>query len=389
MNKRFLITLITTAVLLAATIIAIKLAKGYRPDLKSGSLKPTGLLSANSTPRGAQVFINSKLFTATDDTINLPPSEYDVRISKEGYLPWQKKLKIEAELVTETNARLFPAVPELKPLTFTGISKPVLTSDGSKITFSIATSSAELKAGIWILDLATGLLSFPPKPRQIAKSTELFDFSKSSYSFSPDGSKLLTHLRNSSFLLETDRINPRFDNIKSRVINIEDDWQKEETLRKKSWLARFPKEFSTIIQESAKIISLSPDETKLLYLAEKNVNIPEKLIPPVPAASTQLEEREIKANVLYVYDRREDRNFRIHEALGNIAWDPDSRHLVFTEKGKIKIIEYDGQNETVVYAGAFQENFTAVWPDGSRLVILANLNPDSPLAPNLYAINLR
>ena len=389
MNKRLLITLTTAIFLLIATIITIKLAKGYRPNLKDGSLKPTGLLLANSIPQGAQVFINDKLSTATDDTLNLSPGEYEIKISKEGYLSWEKKLKIEAELVTETNAHLFPAVTELKPLTFTGVSKPVISPQGSAIAFSIATSSAELKAGIWILDLATGPLSFPPKPKQIAKSTKFLDFSNSNYSFSPDGSKLLVNFKIASFLLETDRLNSQYNDIKTKVLGIKDQWQEEKDLEKKAWLPRFPEEISKLMDESAKIIALSPDETKILYLAEKNIEIPQDLIPKVLASSTQPEERDLKANVIYVYDRREDRNFRILEAIENIAWLSDSRHLLFTEDGKIKIIEYDGKNETVVYAGDFKENFAVAWPDGSRLVILANLNPDSPLAPNLYAIYLR
>lgn len=389
MNKRLLITLATGVFLLVTTIITIKLAKGYRPDLKNGRLKATGLLLANSIPRGAQVFVNGKLTTATDDTFNLSPGEYQVKIAKDGYHPWEKKLKIEAELVAETNARLFPAVPELKPLTFTGAFKPLFSPNGNKVAFTIATASAELKTGIWILDLATGPLSFPPKPRQIARSTPFLDFSQSNYSFSPDGSKLLVNFANASYLLDSDRLNTQLTNIKAKVAKIEEEWEEDKRLRQKTWLARFPKELQQIMTESAKIIALSPDETKILYLAEKNVKIPKDLIPKVPAASTQPEERDLKANVLYVYDRREDRNFRTHEAIENIAWFPDSRHLAFTDDKKIKIVEYDDQNETVIYAGDFEENFVAVWPDGSRLVILTNLNPDSPLPPNLYAINLK
>lgn len=336
MNKRLLITLITAVFLLVATLIAIKLAKGYRPDLKDGSLKPTGLLLANSIPKGAQVFINGKLTTATDDTLNLSPGEYEVEIKKEGYFQWKKKLKIEAELVTETNARLFPAVPELKPLTFSGAEKPLLSPDGSKIFF-------ENQSGLWVLEMTTRFLT-TPKPRKITKA---------------------------------------------EIREIYRKWEKEEKIEEKIKFSKFPLAFQQIATASAQIIFFSPDETKLLYLAKKNIKIPKDLIPEVPAASSQPEEREIKTNVLYVYDRREDRNFRIHEALKDIPWFPDSRHLVFTEDGKIKIVEYDGQNKTVIYAGNFEEDFFTIWPDGSCLVILTNLHPDSSLPPNLYAINLK
>lgn len=390
MNKRLLITLSTALFLLVATVIAIKLAKGYRPDLKDGQLKATGLLLANSIPRGAQVIIDGRLTTATDDTINLPPGEYEIKIEKVGYLSWRKKLKIEAELVTETNARLFPSVVELKPLTFTGLAKPILSPDGGKIAFSIATSSAEpKKAGLWILDLTTRPLSFPPKPRQIAQSTAVLDFLRGNYSFSPDGSKLLVNFKNASFLLESDRFNSRLTNIKEETIKIKEEWEKEKSTLQKASLTKFPKEIQPLLTESAEVIALSPDETKVLYKTLENIKIPQELLPPVPASSTQPEERDLKANVLYVYDRKEDKNFRIHEAIENISWFPDSRHLILVEREKIKIVGYDSQNERVIYAGDFEEDFAAVWPDGSRLVILTNLNPDSPLPPNLYAINLK
>jgi len=329
-------TALTAIFLLTATVVAIKLAKGYRPDIKNGGLKATGLLLANSIPEGAQVFINGQLKTATDDTLNLPPGEYQVEIKKIGYHPWQKKLKIQAELVTETNAKLFPAVPELKPLTFAGAQKPFLSPDKNTIFF-------ENQTGFWFLEMNTRLLS-NPRPKKISQAE-----------------------------------------IKA-IIKKQELEKKAEEIRQ---LNKFPLEFRQVATSSAQIISFSPDETKVLYLAKENFQIPQNLISPVPAASTQPEERELKANVLYVYDRKEDRNFRIHESLENIVWFTDSRHLVFIEGNKIKVVEYDGQNETILYAGKLKENFFALWPDGSRLVILTNLNPESTSISNLYAINLR
>lgn len=132
MNRRLIITALTAVLLAAGTYTAIKFAKGYRPDFKSKEIKGTGLLVVNSLPQGAQVFLNSKLTTATDDTLNLLPGEYLIEIKKDGYIPWQKKLTIEAEVVTQANARLFPAVTSLKPLTFTGAHNATPSPDGQK-----------------------------------------------------------------------------------------------------------------------------------------------------------------------------------------------------------------------------------------------------------------
>jgi hypothetical protein len=149
-NKRLLITLITICLLGVGTFAAIQWGRGYRPDFKNGQLKGTGLLTANSYPKGAQVYINDKLTTATDDTLNLPPGDYQIKIVKDGYIPWEKNLKLEKELVTQTNALLFPAVPDLKPLTFTGALNLTPSPDGQKIAFVVASASATPKNGLYI-----------------------------------------------------------------------------------------------------------------------------------------------------------------------------------------------------------------------------------------------
>ena len=116
LSKRLLLPLLGEIIIISGTFLAIKFAKGYRPDLTNPRvLKGTGLLVANSFPSGAQVFLNGQLTSATDDTLNLPPGEYQIEIRKEGFSPWSKTLKLEAELVTQTNASLFPTVPSLSP----------------------------------------------------------------------------------------------------------------------------------------------------------------------------------------------------------------------------------------------------------------------------------
>lgn len=136
---RLLILLIFILALTGGILFAIKIAKGYRPSLTNKALQGTGLLSANSTPKGASVFINDKLTTATDDTLNLPPGEYKIKVALDGYIPWEKTLTLIPELVTQTNVRLFPSVPNLKPLTFSGALNPTPSPDGQKIVFSVET----------------------------------------------------------------------------------------------------------------------------------------------------------------------------------------------------------------------------------------------------------
>ena len=125
-QKRIAISLLTLFFVLSGTILISLLARGYRPDFQEKELKPTGLLVVNSFPKGAQVFINGKLTTATNQTINLPPGEYRVTIKKPGFSSWEKNITLEKEIVTNIDAYLFPLAPDLKALTFSPTPNPFL-----------------------------------------------------------------------------------------------------------------------------------------------------------------------------------------------------------------------------------------------------------------------
>ncbi|MBI2326654.1 hypothetical protein HYU91_04690, partial [Candidatus Collierbacteria bacterium] len=65
-RDRLLITIFAFLLLVGGTVLAIRIAKGYRPNISKMTLKGTGLLSTTSYPKGAQVFINDRLTTVTD-----------------------------------------------------------------------------------------------------------------------------------------------------------------------------------------------------------------------------------------------------------------------------------------------------------------------------------
>src|SRR5664280_1622818 len=126
--KKLIIPVLIVLFLIAGTIVVILLGRGYGLNLNGSGpiLAGTGLLVATSSPNGAQVFINGHLTTATDNTINLAPGDYDVKIFKDGYFPWEKKISISKETVSKADALLFPTAPQLESITNIGISNPTL-----------------------------------------------------------------------------------------------------------------------------------------------------------------------------------------------------------------------------------------------------------------------
>src|SRR5579872_4633376 len=103
MNKQFFFSLLVFLFILFGTFIAILYGRGYRFGLDGGrpDIAGTGILVVTSEPNGASVFVNGHLTTATDNTINLAPGNYEVRIEKDGYMPWSKKIVVQKEIVSK------------------------------------------------------------------------------------------------------------------------------------------------------------------------------------------------------------------------------------------------------------------------------------------------
>lgn len=402
MRRQLLITIFILSFLILGTLAAVFYGKGYRFGLSEGRLDftGTGLLVTTSTPDGARVFVNGHLTTATDNTINLSPGDYNVKISKDGYFPWEKKLKIQKEVVTKADALLFPNAPKLESITNIGVRNSVLDPSLTKIAFAVASQSAR-KNGIYILDLSTRpILTLQSSSSQIVDDTVDL-FSQSSFAWSPDGEELMATVSarldsarletQTSYLIDTDRFNQSPNDVTATLSSVVASWQKELDEKEKARLDALPKRLREVVRENFKTLQWSLDDSKILYEAGKSAELPIVISPRLLGSDTILEERKIEKGAIYVYDIKEDKNFKI---LGffptdrKLKWFPDSKHLIDVHDKKIEIVEYDGGNRTTIYAGPFLDNFVFPWSDPSKIVILTNLgNPN--IDPNLYTIVLK
>jgi len=415
-QKRITISLLTLFFVLGGTISISLLARGYRPDFQEKELKPTGLLVVNSLPKGAQVFINDKLTTATDQTINLPPGEYRVTIKKPGFSSWEKNITLEKEIVTNIDAYLFPLAPDLKALTFSPTLNPLLSPDGTKLIYfspqekenpqdQNATQTATLltqeKEGIWLIDLTEKPLGRSFQPRLLVKTPQDLSLEQIEAEWSPDSRQILLTINSKDekskqyFLLEVNQtydftLSPLISTTSAQVITILNSWEKQKNQQNKALLKRLPEEMQTLLEEKVVSFSFSPNESKVLYQAGSDFQIKEKLLPhEIIGASTQKEERTVKKNQWYVYDLKEDKNFLVlgNEENTKISWFPTSLHLLLIKEGEVAIEDYDGKVRTTVYVGPFDNGFVFPLPSAKGLLILTSLNNNTDYTPNLYSIN--
>ncbi len=439
-NTRVLYTFLSASVIILGSVVAIRFAQGY---FHHGISQGTGLLAANSFPPGAEVLVNNKLVSATDNTIYLDPGTYQVEIQRDGYTPWTKELKIENELVTQTNAQLFKQAPGLTPLTFIDVRNISTSPDGEKILFYTASASSQAKNGLYILDLNNNVLQSQRDARQISDTSPGFDLNTANFTWSPDNSQIILSSEGKEVMLDVSKKNTlaSMNDIGFEKKQLLSEWENQLYLRERQFMAKFPDEVLKIASTSAQNVYLSPDKNKIMYTAIAAAVLPDNIGPTPPSRNSQPESRTLIPGKTYIYDREEDRNFLVDAPLvaspsaskvmlasdlfsnqaksldaspsaflrlqatssaqiaqnfssyytslnsTGIQWYPDSKHFLYVDHDRIFIMEYDSTNKTPIYSGPFANHFVYPWPDGSRLIILTSFSASTPA--NLYAIELK
>ena len=410
-KRQFVLSLFLLFILVSITTGVVLYANGYRFSFSpsSAGISKTGILNASSLPKGAQVYIDGHLTSATDNAINLAPGKYEVTIAKDGYNPWKKDVQIQEQFVSEADAVLFPSAPSLQSISSSGVQAPILDPSGTKLAFRVASQSA-VKNGIYILDMNTR--SFPVLLTQ-SNSTQIVTdatdtFSMAQLSWSPDGNQILASIPSpvasgaaSTYLLQANTMNTTPRDVTATLSSITADWQTKLADKKAARLASFSPKVRKMIADTMKIIAFSPDDTKILYEASESATLPVIIQPRRIGNNLLYETRDVKKGSIYVFDLREDLNTKVMDTapestcmdnqpncISPLTWMPDSDHLLLVQDKKISIVEDDGSNLTLIYAGPFVEPYVYPWPDGTKIVIMTNLN-NLATPPPFYTISLR
>ena len=400
--------LLTLAVVASIGTVVFLFARGYRFSPGTRKLSANGILVAKSNPDGAQLFLNGELETATNATINLEPGDYDVEIKKEGYKTWVKRVVVEKEVVTELNANLFKSAPSLVPITFNSVETPTASSGFSKILFVVPATIenvAEDLEGLWLLETLNLPIGFNQGPKRVTDG----NLTGATFTFSPNEREVLFQTAIGSFLVDLATFTPQSKrvNIVATQEELLAEWQEEESTKLIARLRKLPTELNDILMASGSKVFLSPDEEKVLYLAGTDGDLPDGLIPELPGSSTQKEERNIASQGIYVYDIKEDRNFKVGEQSipqssacitnqsviylacdATISWYPTSLNLLLASPNSISVLDYDGANNQSVYSGSFVAPYAFSTNSPDRIIFLTNLGANSTEA-NLYSLTVR
>lgn len=432
--------LLLFSLFVAILALIVALARGYRFNTEGNTITSTGIIALSSSPVSAKIFLNDdpKHIAVTNTNLTLAPGNYHILVTKEGFTTWQTDVKLKGEVVYNHDVILFPKNPSLSPLTNFGVMKALPVGQVDKVLIFVQNGDIE-KDGIYLLDGNNRkltilsplkkiiLLSMLPKGIDLAQTEVEFsaDFSEGIFTFiNPLENRMYSY----TLSLENTTTEP-FEVTTSKT-GILAAWEKDKMKTLRKILETFPDPIEKVATDSFKVISFSPDETKVLYQAKKQATLPLVIKPPLIGTDQTPENRTLVIDNVYVYDRKEDKNFLIPVELSKfqmplpsptptpelqtlpeetpattepnieidtyysldvtnyIQWYPSSRHLVINEGKNFSIMEYDGTNKQSVYSASYDTRFFML-NSNWKLLILANLNPQNNTFGDIYEVGIR
>lgn len=427
-------------------IVVVALARGYRFNFQSNSITSTGIINISSFPEASKILINNELRGVTDSNVTLPYGVYTIEIQKDGYSTWKKTINLQGEIVMSLQARLFSKNPSLSPMTNLGISRVIPIGFTDKYILVTNSDSSE-ENGIQLFEPGKKTLGsiFPPSTLLLTKERipQQLDINSLELDYAPNFKQAIVtfatktdDLTNSderektSYLISLEDENTELFDVTTSRENIISAWNEEINQEMLKILEALPKQIRSIAQESMLVVSLSPGEKKLMYVAKKDMTIPLVISPSLIGSNQTEEQREIILGNLYIYDIKEDKNYQVdyfsevvNQVVENtnytiepqiesvattesdikeylvwdknvseiirdeIVWYPTSDYIGKKGQSQIDMIGYDGTNLVTVYAGPFDASFFG-FDSNWNLMILTNLNPDNNEFGDLYSVGI-
>ena len=271
------------------TPVIILYSLGYSFDLQEKKVVLTGGLYIKSIPKRATVYINNKPKKETPVFIKrLAPKYYQIKVTKEGFHEWSKKLKIESKLVTEVkDILLIPINPEIE-----------IINEKNPDNFS-------LKEYIISKTTVSNDVFYINKPSYILYKTDKDNSFQEQISLTP----LPENQEYKIIVSENQQIAVLSDSDQLYILNSE------------------TKNFE-LIKENVQQAQFSYDNEKLLYYTSNEIWI------------------------YYLNNNEQDKEIGEHELITRLSqkikqaiWYKTNKHIIFLVNQKIKIIELDSRDE--------------------------------------------
>lgn len=103
MNKKIRYSIIIFGFLVFFTLspIIVFYVRGLTPNFKEQTYEETGIITVQSDPKNAKILINDEIKDTTPNSLRfIKPAEYNIKLQKDGYFSWEKRLTVKPGKVT-------------------------------------------------------------------------------------------------------------------------------------------------------------------------------------------------------------------------------------------------------------------------------------------------
>src|SRR3989338_6386565 len=383
LKARFGLIVLGVILFLAVTPVLVLYARGFKVDFHNRQIVKTGTLVVKTEPNKATIFLNDqKQASLTPSNVRfLIPDNYDVRIEKDDYQTWTKRLSVKSQLVTWANHNrdfitLFLQLPKLKQIWETDLVRVSKTHDeivfsSNEQVHSINVNNNNLTelgglASVWLTYLPTKTIvdwqnSAQVYQRLVEQTLPVLSDKQISQirRVETNGTHVLLQLDTDLYSL--DNLSPALlaNNVLAFTLTSEDVWYiQAETLKLFNFAANNPATIAENVPKttSGKIIR-SDNQVYLildqgLYVLNEKL---EKIYDNVSNAAWDKTSDQLllaNANEILLYDpdkKNTNLILRSTTPISNPTLNTETGYVFFQSEGLIKAIELDGRDHRNIY----------------------------------------
>jgi hypothetical protein len=167
--RSLLISILSVVFVFGGSFTIYYLSKGYRVDVSGREIIKTGVLTVQSDPSSANLYIDGEEVGRTPRSRILNTGVYDVSVWKKGYREWRKDIEIKAEKSTPIFPLIFLEEPEKKIVWESENRIVKYWSNQYRDYFIFLIQNDDGSHSLWVHRVNNSLWNLNPNPMEILK----------------------------------------------------------------------------------------------------------------------------------------------------------------------------------------------------------------------------
>ncbi|MFA5946134.1 MAG: PEGA domain-containing protein [Patescibacteria group bacterium] len=376
--------------LISAPLLVLYTA-GYRISLNNYRVLETGAIAVSTTPKGASITVNEKTASNKSPTVvqNVLPQTVPVRLTKNGYIPWQDSVKVSPGQTTYVTSILYADETAEAVSTFPGAVTAVKSFNGRYIGVIQDKTSVDGGTEVSLYDVIVKEEKFlTALPKSASSYTLAFSPETSILVILQDGIPITGFTVNAE-QVSTDTLRDALQS--SAPVKIIDNGKNVEVRSSKGTndlLALLPEGTYEVLTADDEYLVLrdSRKTITIVSLSGSNVvtlDVPAQLWAWLPDSHLLAWSDGIEVNTYDAVNRTRTFLTRQSDLIQSLMWHPTGGAVIFGTASRVTSLDLEGHESRVSTPLLIsQGSITSAWIDktGKTLYTLQTVNG----VPTLY-----